>query len=176
MDQTGYAAAVASGKTSPKKTQFPISDSLTELENLIVGRKVCKDIPDEIVSLFRSFKPCKGGNDTLWTLNQLRNSAHTSLVPVMVGGANIEIRHGRGSAEIIAVDPIYDSEKNEIVFGRGTVGEHRNYSVSPSFNISFNDARVRRREHALTFFYRAGGMVEDILASTETKCRKLGFI
>jgi hypothetical protein len=79
LEQTGFAAAVASGKVNPKKTQFPIGDDLIGLENLI-NRKVSKDLPDEILALFRSFKPYKGGNDTIWALNKLANAKHTSLI------------------------------------------------------------------------------------------------
>jgi hypothetical protein len=35
LDQTGYAATVAAGKVSPKKTQFPIGDDAAGLENLV---------------------------------------------------------------------------------------------------------------------------------------------
>jgi hypothetical protein len=176
LDQTSYAAAVASGKVAPKKTQFPISDSVAELENLIVGRKVCKDVPEEIVSLFRSFKPYKGGNHYLWALNQLRNSAHTVLVPVMVSGANIHIHHRTGSAEINAVNPIYDSEKNEIIFGRGPIGENWDCDIHSSISISFNNAQVSRREYAIAFLHRTRREVDSILSATEKKCRSLGFI
>jgi hypothetical protein len=34
LDQAGYAAAILSGKTDPKWTQFPISDTPDELNNL----------------------------------------------------------------------------------------------------------------------------------------------
>jgi hypothetical protein len=75
----------------------------------------------------------------------------------MVGGGNIWLHHRSGSFAINAVDPVYDGEKNEIVFGRGRIGEPRDYDISPTFNVSFHDARVCRREAAVTFLDRAGG-------------------
>jgi hypothetical protein len=94
----------------------------------------------------------------------------------MIRGGNVELHHRSGSFAIIPMDPVYDSAKDEIVFGRGSIGEPRNYDVRTSFNIGFNDARVSRREAATTFLYRAGGVVENILSDTTSRCRELGFI
>src|SRR5258708_1301712 len=88
LDQAGYAAAVAGGKYAPKKTQFPIGDDPAGLENL-VKRKVSADLPDEILALFLSFKPYKGGNDLIWAMNKLRNAGHTCLIPVAVAGGAV---------------------------------------------------------------------------------------
>jgi hypothetical protein len=117
LDQTGYAAAVVSGKILPKRTQFPIGDDATGLENLI-RRNVSKDLPDEILTLFRSFKPYKGGNNAIWALNKLANAKHTSLIPVgMVADAMIDV-HVWAHNAILIENPVFDREKNEIVFAR----------------------------------------------------------
>jgi hypothetical protein len=176
LDQVAYAAAVLSGKVAPKKTSFPISDSPNELDNLINGRKVCRDVPDDIVSLFRSFKPYKGADNTLWAMNKLRNSGHTALIPVGVHAANILINHHKGSAEIEAMNPVYDSTKNEIVFGRVEIGQHLNYSIAPSFNICFEQTEITKRQYAPNFLYTAVSEVHGILLATEAECRRLGFL
>jgi len=41
LDQCGYASAVASGKSAPKKAYFPFGDDLSGLNNNIEGRGVC---------------------------------------------------------------------------------------------------------------------------------------
>jgi hypothetical protein len=72
LDQAAFATAHAAGRTAAKSAYFPISDNAFELENVIKGR--CKDIPQDIVTLFRSFNPYKGGNDLVWTVNRLCNA------------------------------------------------------------------------------------------------------
>jgi hypothetical protein len=69
LDQAGAACAVLTGKTNPKKSYFPFADSGPELTKVIKGR--CKDLPGEIISLFRSFQPYQGGNDPLWAMNKI---------------------------------------------------------------------------------------------------------
>jgi hypothetical protein len=176
LDQAAYAAAIASGKITPKRTQFPIADSPDELENLIVGRKVCKDVPDEIVAVFRSFKPYKGGNDTLWTLNKLRNSNHTHLIPVGIQWASVRISQSDRSDEITPIDPIFDRAKNEIIFARGPIGGHFAFGAQPTFFVSFDDIQVTGRKQAIVVRRAAASVVENVMEETETACRRLGFI
>jgi len=44
LDQAAYASAVASGKTKPTKTRFPIAGSAADLKNLLKGG-VCNMSP-----------------------------------------------------------------------------------------------------------------------------------
>jgi hypothetical protein len=151
LDLAGYAAAVLSGKTDPKRTQFPISDSPEELDNLIVGRKACRDIPEPIVTLFRSFKPYKGADNPLWALNKLRNNGHKKLSPVQLGGSIISVYNRSDAGWITPVNPAYDSTENEIVFGRARVGEQLDYNVRPTFNVCFDQIEVTGREYVFGF-------------------------
>ena len=61
LDQMAFAIAAAVGKPDSKSAHFPIADDAAGLETGIKGR--CKDIPQEVITFFRSFKPYKGGND-----------------------------------------------------------------------------------------------------------------
>ncbi|HTW25743.1 MAG TPA: hypothetical protein VME92_01345, partial [Acetobacteraceae bacterium] len=83
LDQMGAAAAVAGGVANPKRSQFPIADSESDLRDGVIGRGNCKHLPDEILSLFVSFKPYKGGNNAIWAINKIANGTkHALLVPV----------------------------------------------------------------------------------------------
>jgi hypothetical protein len=115
LDQTGYAAAIATGKAFPKKTSFPFGKDLTALNNNLDGRRsVCKDIPPEIVAGFRRFKPYKGGNDILWALNKLCNTKkHCSLVPLRIANRSVSI-FGKIPAERIPNKLLWDGEKREV--------------------------------------------------------------
>jgi hypothetical protein len=177
LDQTGYAAAVASGKNNPRKTQFPISDSPEELDNLINGRKVCRDVPEPVVQLFRSFEPYQGSHSTFWALNKLRNSGHKKLIPVAIGGALITLYDNTGPDNVIMpVSPLYDSTENEIVFARAPIGQKLRYNVRPAFNVCFEQTEVAGEEYVFGFLSRSAREVEYLIVSTEEECRRLGLV
>jgi hypothetical protein len=177
LDQAAFAAAKLSGNTRLKATQFPIADSLPELENQIGGRKVCKDVPDAIVRVFRSFKPYKGENDTLWALNKLRNSNHTHIIPVIVRGANVRMRHSaKSTAPLTGLAPYFDGAKNEIPFARGPADGQFAFGASPTFLIGFDESAITGRKHAVSFLTAAVNECEEIVQAVETACLQLGFI
>src|SRR5262249_11052405 len=126
LDQCAYAAAKHSGNIRLKRTQFPIAKSFDDLKNLINRRKVCEDVPDAIVEVFVNSRPYKGGNNTLWVLNKLRNSTHTHLIPIAVRGASVMVRHrgAPGADELVALNPVFDRAKYEIPFARGPIEGH----------------------------------------------------
>lgn len=174
LDQTGFAAAVASGLTAPKRTQFPIGDDLVGLENLI-KRKVAKDLPQEILTLFRSFNPYKGGNNPIWALNKLANAKHTSLIPVAITTDAMHAKYLRYSGNVTLPIPIFDSEKNEIIFARVGPGGQIKYDLGFMFFVALGDIDVFARYQAVTAFRAMASEVKRILVATEAECRKLGF-
>jgi hypothetical protein len=177
LDQCAYAAAKLSGNTRLKRTQFPIADSLDDLNNLITGRKVCQDVPDAIVAVFLRFKPYKGGNEELWALNKLRNSTHTELIPIAVRSANIHIRHSsRSTGELIPLNPVFDRAKHEIPFARAEIEAHFSFGAYPSYNIGFDQTVTGDRRHAVAFLTAAVNEAEKIVEATEFACERLGFI
>jgi len=68
----------------------------------------CKDLPPEIITLFRGFKPYKGGNDLLWALNQIvRANKHAVLAVFSIDvqrSEHVRIRH-RASTEVRILFP-----------------------------------------------------------------------
>jgi hypothetical protein len=176
LDQAGYAAAIASGKPAPKKTSFPIGDDLAGLENSITGYKVCKDLPAEIVTLFRSFNPYKGGNDAIWTLNKLRNTNHTVLTPIgsVVGGANFNNVSFNGGGSIAV--PRWDREKNEMEFLRVVPGGAVDYNVGFSFFVAFDKIDAIDATVPIDYLDVMAAEVRKVVLATEAECRRLGFI
>jgi hypothetical protein len=176
LDQIGYAAAVASGKVAPKKTQFPIGDDIDGLAD-VIKRKVANDLPAEILALFVSFKPYKGGNDPVWALNKLRNATHTTLIPVALASGGMFVSNAvlRGSAEIL--NPIiWDSGKNEIVFARVPPGGELNYNVHFAFKVALGEIDLVARHQVVAVLRTMATVVKSILVATEAECRRLGFI
>jgi hypothetical protein len=175
LDQAAYAAAIASGKINPKKTSFPFGDDIAGLDNAITGYKVCKDVPDDIVALFRGFKPYKGGNDPLWALNKLSNTnKHKLLAPFCVFSGGFNVQSGFGPVTVLH-PPQWDSVKNEITFAHSPVGHQFNYNIQLLVAVAFDEVETVRDKPAVSVLDDAARIVERILMATEAECRRLGF-
>jgi hypothetical protein len=173
LDQCAYAAAKLSGNTRLKRTQFPIADTLDDFNNLISGRKVCQDVPDVIVKVFRRFKPYKGGNDDLWALNKLRNSTHTQLIPLVVLGGNIWIHHyGFLTDQLTGLNPVFDSVKRELPFARADIDENFEFTPNVTINIGFDKPEITGSHDAVTFLTAAVNEVEHVIKATEIVCER----
>ena len=87
LDQIGYSAAIARGKINPKsKTNFPFGDDAAGVENVFSKNQAKLSLPPQIMDLFRSVEPYKGGSgQLLWAINKLCNTKkHSTLVPTMI--------------------------------------------------------------------------------------------
>jgi hypothetical protein len=174
LDQTGYAAAVLGGAAVPKSSKFPAGDTPTDITNDI--RRGCKDLPPSVASLFESFQPYKGGNNPLWVLNKLRNATHTVLNPmaIIAGGMKIHKMEITGTGKIPA--PIWDAEKNEIVFARTGPGAKYNFNIEISLFVALGDPSIVNPAPAVELLKAMAGEVKRVLMATEAECRRLGFI
>jgi hypothetical protein len=74
LDQMTYAIAMRHrpGRNADKFVPFPFASDLNHWLNRTNGLK--DDLPTQVRTLFGSFKPYKGGNNTLWAMNKLANT------------------------------------------------------------------------------------------------------
>jgi len=172
LDQCGYAAAKAAGKSRLKQTAFPFGKDPDDLCNTI-KRNVCADVPTEIVTLFRSFKPYKRGNPPLWHLNALCNTKkHAILAPAALESVQIRI----GGAIIFIGSPKWGAEDHEMeLVGMGGADfSDLDDAGSFTFRVIFDHVETWiRGSEPLAIVGSMGGEVERILLATEAKCRLL---
>ena len=177
LDQVGYASAVSAGCADPKSTYFPFAGSLAELDNVIARR--CRDLPPDIVTLFRGFQPYKGGDDLLWAMNRVRvanqhkiltgtalaNQSFNMLIGEMTMGAGGFIGPGR-----------WNNAKQEIVYAISKSGTKFDYKGQFSFFITFWEVEILAGQEVLTVLHALIGKVEGIVGATEAECRRVGLI
>jgi hypothetical protein len=177
LDQAGYAAALASGNTRLKRTNFPFGDDAVQLDNNIDGRKVCEDCPAEIVALFRAQKPYKGGNNDLWALNKLCNTKkHCALVPVEINKSRIVYTADIIGAGWAAVGQnTFDADKNEITFLVTKPGVQPRVTPDLTFDVTISDIETLTGKQAGHVLANMSSVVQGILMATEAECRRLGF-
>lgn len=174
LDNAAYVVAVASGKTDPKNCAFPFARNLQQMVSSI-GRS--KDVPKEIQSLFVGFQPYLGGNDLLWSLNEMSNAdKHKMVIPIGAGvtrrGAEV-----RGTGYFSMPNPhVWDREKNEmeiLTLGPGAEYKcHFEMHVSVAINgIEFVDGKS-----VLFVLQDIGVIVERIINTIEFESRRLGYV
>lgn len=175
LDQAGYATAVGSGKIRPRRAYFPIADSEPQLETDVIGRRRCDDLLPEILTLFRTFNPYKGGNDPIWALNKICNSRHIVLLePVAMVLGQIHFRAARfsGGTEFFSR---WDAENNEIAFASLPVGSDPQYDAQISIAVAFGDVEGVRGQPAAPALRTMASEVQRIVLTTEAEARRLGL-
>jgi hypothetical protein len=175
LDNAAYAVAVASGRTAPQNAYFPFASSLEHLLKHSLGR--CKDLPMEIQSLFVGFQPYFGGDDVLWTLNEMCNmDKHRMIIPV----GNSVVRYGaalEGTGYFSMPEPhIWDREKNEMELL--TLGPSAKYNCQFDFSVcvAFNGIKTVDGEPILYVLETLRTKVERILQTIEGESLRLGYI
>jgi hypothetical protein len=175
LDQVGYAAALSSGKKNARWTSFPFAERESDLESSIARNS--KDLPPTVISLFREFKPFKGGNNTLWALNRLCNTKkHSSLVPISMGLGRISFgaacETGLGGIDQ-SFRTHWDAAKRELSLMRASPEIRLSDHVALTFTIAIDSIDVLHRKPLLETLHLLSGTVEGILWATEVESQRL---
>lgn len=181
LDQTAYAVAVLCGASRPDLIHFPITDDPAQFESTIRGR--CKDLPPDIVTLFRSFQAYPGGNDLLVALNRVRRQGfHRLLKPVGNGflaatGEGMILRGGSDAAYPTSVpNMVWDSEKDEMVYGIVGPGGEFGYKINFTFTISFGEVEGLAGAPVVPALRELANQVERIILATEAESKRIGLV
>ena len=179
LDQAAFATAVASGKPQAKSAYFPIGDDAPGLENVIKGR--CKDIPPDIVTLFRSLKPYQGGNDAIWVLNKLcAASKHKFLVPVgtTVGKLNFgnTVLTGGQTSGVKMPVPKWDTENSEMIMFVVGPDSKVDYNFSLSYSLVFGNVDKVAGCDIFSALTAMAGEVDRIVLAVEKEAQRIGLV
>lgn len=177
LDHVGYAAALCSGNSKPRKTMFPFAKSIDEERN--VKTRNCKDLPEEIFNEFWGFKPYIGGDNVLWSLNEIANcNKHRAVVPVghgLFGEQMARNFHCDGLCHEMAFPPRWDVNKNEaiicVVDSRATT----TYDMQLGFSLCFGEIDVVKGQPVVDILKYLLQKAKDIVESSEKKGKELGI-
>jgi hypothetical protein len=174
LDHAAFTTAFLSGKQNSKSAYFPIAKDVTELDNVIKGR--CKDIPQEIITLFRSFNPYKSGNDLIWALNSICNSnKHRMIVPIGIVSPGMHIQHMTFSGPGAIPAPKWDSEKDEIIFAVTSPGTRLQYNLNISFFIAFGEVEAVAGKPMIPLLNAIASEVQRIILAIESEATRIGL-
>jgi hypothetical protein len=176
LDHAMYAVAFASGCPTPKEAYFPFAGTSERYEAAIKGR--CRDVPQEIWPLLRTFQAYKGGNDTLFALNAVCNAdKHTMLTPI--GTAFLRPYtsvKGKGYWSMrLPEHSVWDRTKQEVVFLEACTDTELYYEIGFVFFVAFNEIEIVDGEPVLPVLDAFGGEVDRVLSEIEAESNRLGF-
>lgn len=178
LDHLGYAAAVLGGHSNPKRCHFPIANTPTMLETDVIGRGNCKELPPDILALFRSLQPYKGGNGgAVWVLNQLCNiGKHRFLTSVGFESFYADVKLDQLPPGSTVFPHIWDSEKHEISYFSVPVGIEAQYNFEVAFFIAFRPFGPLAGQPVLPHLFAIAEDVTRIVKQTEIVARRIGLI
>ncbi len=177
LDNAGYAVAIAAGKINPRFCMFPFGGSPAKFETNALGN--CKDVPQEIIALFRRFKPYKGGDDLLWALSRISvgNKHKIGIIPCTTGFVNSTVNITGGQVG----KPFYfqflfrwDGAKQEATLAASNSDLAVNGDIS--FFIAFDQVEVVGGKPVISVLNKLVGVVEGIFLAIEAESRRLGFV
>jgi hypothetical protein len=168
LDQTGYAASVLFGKDDPSHAHFPFGEN--GREGVVISPKSrCRDLPPEILSVFRSFKPYKAGDHALNALNALCNTnKHSFLVAA-------EFRDEWAAvSDVATTNPHWDRSRQQIIFASsdGNTSHH----VGVAHQIVFQGIPAVEGRPVVRNLDLMLDVVGQIIAATQEACFRNGKI
>lgn len=173
LDQLGYAAARADGKNGDD-AHFPFGDDSVS-KRYADGKGRSIDIPKPIFDLMRTFKPYKGGNETLWRLNELANTMkHEVLLEATILATSLEIESPGARLSVGTRNSTDDKIILAYIYPGNDYTNHK-FKVAPTIRFSdIGDATFN--VSAVAFLHECSRVVEGILVRVEREARRIGII
>jgi len=177
LDHATWACSyLKTGDPNTKFVSFPFGKTARDVDNGVRAR--AKHLPPEIQSLLKSFKPHKGGNDALCTLNDLCNTSKHALVAFVAGAtAGFEIQGFGLDRPIELFDPlIWDHERNEIKFARVERGFDFKHNAKLRVFIALQHKEETSPVSAVAIFHAMILETTRVILKIEAECRRLGLV
>lgn len=174
LDHAVYAAAVYLNGGKPRHTGFPFALDDTGVAGELASKRLA-DNPQEMRPYLLGLQPYKGGNDLLWSLNQLRNpSTHRFIVPV--GTALMSQSLGIGSASITTMKAGYSQwypDVKEIEFLRLGWGSKIDYQVQISVAVLFEEIEAVKGKPVIDMLQMMAKAVSSVVDGLESEAIRI---
>jgi hypothetical protein len=178
LDQAGWLATLLeTGIDYSTRTHFPFAHSDSESERKRVRNGTSKHLPDEVFSLFWSFKPYPGGDDILWGLNKIHNTSEHRIIepytPQVTPRVRMGARPGIFNGGLLKIETrTWDSEKNQIVLAtfKGDTG------CKVDFAMAVRLHNFPSTLPAIEVFYNLTRIVKGIVTATEQWAKGRGLV
>jgi hypothetical protein len=169
------ACAVVLRAANKKKNAFVFGDTRRDFKAAL--RSKSKDVPDEIKSLFATFKPYKRGNPPLWALNKICNSyKHRKIIEPGVTAKNVSFVDPPTDLSVSLFQPRWNRRKNEIIISRTLGKGTAHHDIDIMIGIVFGKVPFFAWGPVLAGLRYMTSIVEGIVMATEAEARRIRAI
>jgi hypothetical protein len=155
-------------------TYFPIAVNEVKFKEALNGR--CGKLPQDIRTIISRTKPYKGGNKFLWALNQLAGTNKHGILRPVAATNEIVRMEGFGLGVLVWNPPLWDSDKNELIFARIPTGNKFNFEFETTYFIAINEIEFLDGEEALAVLNKFVDVVENIVMVIKAESKRLGIL
>jgi hypothetical protein len=168
-------ARIGKPGTGPLNAYFPFAGDAAHFENNLRGR--CKDVPEELYPLLRSYEPYKGGSELLWALNEACGAnKHGLLIAVGTAGVTTKtVIEGTGVWSMPYAS-IWDSAKQEMELFTTARDHKARANITVAFYVAFGEIDGLNGKAAIPVLDSFADMVETIINEIEAESMRLGLV
>jgi hypothetical protein len=178
LDYLAYTAAELGGRPNSKSCHFPIAPTFAKLESDVIGRQKCKDLPPDILALFRSFEPYKGGKGAaIWMINELCNiGKHRFLTNVGLVSASVEVTLQQLPLGGRILPLMWDSEKDEVSYFSLPAGVKFDRDIDATFFVAFGPSSPLAGKPVVPHLDALIRETLKVIKQTELEARRIGIV
>jgi hypothetical protein len=175
LDQAGHAIALSVGKPG-NHAHFPFGNDKASASGRAGSSS--KDLPQEIFDTMMAFKPYKGGDNLLWSLNNLANTDKHQVIAPAVATIGLAITRYKQYAGIEPSPrpPRWDRLKNEMEIARTPLDSTDKVDFHGQFFVAIGDVKGIDGQPAIDVLAGMLGRVEMCFAGIEAAARRFGFV
>lgn len=176
LDHTIYAIADATPTVDPKRLRdiyFPFGRDKARFAKRI--RETCPGFRKEILALLCAFHPYKGGNDTLWAINEMAVISKHKTVTKIIFSIPAAHTYEISGVTHLALPPVFNRDKNEFVLGLIPHGSRARYNAGFAYQIGFEDIPILAGKPAVGILTQMARIVDGILTGLERESRRIGL-
>ncbi len=175
MDHAVFAATkfLANAEFDPKSVKFPFGDSLEGARGQFRrrGGRGAANVPHELHDFLLSFKPYKGGDNTLWGFNEIRNeNIHRVLFPSAVT-SRVGIGGNGRIGEIYIVNK-WDAAKSELTVAHTRNVDH-GIKLEIAIEIAFTESSALPRKPVIGTLNAIADRTKDIVTGLRDESYRL---
>ena len=169
LDQMVTAAGVSCGlsKTKLSKLYFPFARDQADFLDKVAEKT--DGLHADIVSILMDSNAYKGGDDPLWAVNRISNQRkHAALSAVAARANHISAELSKSGANFTVSDCEWDSNKNELEYGRSAaqITEKFDFSTLFIFDIVVDEIETIKMRPILR-------MTNDLISTATRLCDEI---
>jgi len=168
----------AGGHPDARYVAFPFVRTPADLDKSVGGRS--KQLLPEIQTLLRSFNCYEGGNDPLYTLNELCNVSKHALIALMAGVASVGEVQGLYDPFALAGVQFaknlhWDRATNEIQYARTKRGVGFNHYGNLTVFVAIQNKEATSTESAVAVLDTMVSEAQRVVSAIKAECRRIGL-